>query len=148
MPPSMPSSSGSASCRIEWRPSRWLIAALLLIALGAAVAVLSTGLSPAVAWPLAASVLAAGLHGARRQSRMPHRVLVLRAGRATLDAADVTWEDLQWRGPLAVLRVRHGDGRVERLAWWPDTLAPPWRRELRLAAAACRAAPPGASMAP
>ena len=30
----------------------------------------------------------------------------------------------------------YGDGRSERLSWWPDTLPPTLRRELRLAAAA------------
>ncbi len=148
MPPSMPLSSASASCRIEWRPSRWLKAALVLIALAGGVAVLSTDLPRIAAWPLTVVVVAAGLGNVRRESRRPARQLVLAAGSARLDGTDVAWCGLQWRGPIAIASLRHGDGCLERLAWWPDTLRVDQRRELRLAASAFAAAPVGSSVAP
>jgi toxin CptA len=55
---------------------------------------------------------------------------------------------LQWRGPLAFLRWRDSDGRMHRLAWWPDVLPVAARRELRLAALDGAGAVPAASMAP
>ncbi|MEE7566640.1 hypothetical protein HH297_09445, partial [Xanthomonas sp. Kuri4-3] len=42
---------------------------------------------------------------------------------------------VEWRGPLAQLSWRDGRRR-ERLLFWPDTLPPAQRRELRLAAGA------------
>ena len=148
MPPSMPSSSGSASCRIEWRPSRWEAGALVAISCAAGVAVLSIGLPRTIASPLAMLALAAGLRDAWRRWHRPARLLELADRRARLDGREITWRGLQWRGSLAVATLRGADDRVERLAWWPDTLPAERRRELRLAAVACRAAPPGASAAP
>ena len=40
---------------------------------------------------------------------------------------------VRWRGPLAFLRRRDPDGRVQRLVFWPDTLPVAARRELKLA---------------
>jgi toxin CptA len=102
------------------------------------------------AWPLAVAILIYGGGLARREWRRPRRELVFPHGDAPVlvdgrPARDVA---LQWRGPLAFLRWRDEHGRLHRLAWWPDTLPPARRRELRLAAAAREAAPGRASMAP
>lgn len=42
------------------------------------------------------------------------------------------------RGPLASLWGTDAQGRMRRLAWWPDTLDASGRRQLRLAAAVSR----------
>src|SRR5690606_28884658 len=66
-PNSKPSSDGSAPCRIDWRPSRWLLAALLMLALAAPLAVLASELAPPAAWLLAAAALVQGLRLAARE---------------------------------------------------------------------------------
>ena len=43
---------------------------------------------------------------------------------------------LHLRGPIAVLSGRDVHGRLQRFCWWPDTLSPGLRRQLRLAASA------------
>jgi toxin CptA len=145
------SSSGSAHCRLEWRPSRWLLAALLLLAFLAPLAVLGSELPRHAAWPLA---VAAGLYGlwlVRREAGRAPRQLVLGTTDAAgdrLDGQPLQACRLAWRGPLAFLHAIDRDGRDLRLAWWPDTLPPKARRELRLAAAARAASRRQRSMAP
>ena len=55
-------------------------------------------------------------------------------------------------GDAMYQRPPHGDliyfRRARRLLWWPDTLPPPARRELRLAASALVTRPTPDSMAP
>lgn len=147
MPDSPRWSNASVVCRLEWRPSRWLIAALLALAALAAAAVLASEMPRPVAWPLAALALLEGLRLARRERRRPPRwfefagedapVRMLRPG-AT--AATASWDGLaldaavvQWRGPLAFLSWRDPEGRRRHRCWLPDTLPPPARRALRLA---------------
>lgn len=147
--PSTPSSSGSAPCRIDWRPSRWLLAALLALALLAPVAVLASEMPRGAAWLLAAAAAGHGAWLAQREWRWPLRSLLFTAdGRLMVDDEDVREVVLRWRGPLAFLSWRDGQGRKGRLVWWPDTLPPRWRRELRLAAARVPAARDGPSVAP
>jgi toxin CptA len=78
--------------------------------------------------------------------RRPPGTLVLEAG-----AAGATWTEageevaladltVSWRGPLASVVGRDPAGKLRHLAFWPDTLPPPARRALRLAAG--RSAPP------
>lgn len=136
MPHSHRSSNASAPCRLEWRPSRWLLSALLALTVAAPLAVLASELPRPAAWPLAA---AAGLHGLcllRREHRRARTVLVFRGGDAPVevDGGAVTSANVCWRGPLAFVSWRDGQGRVHRLSWWPDTLPAASRRELRLAA--------------
>jgi len=138
-PPSTRWSSASVPCRIDWRPSRWLLAALLLMALAAPLAVLASGVPRLAAWPLALAAAGQGLWLARREARRPRRSLLFTAdGRLLVDEAEAHAVDLQWRGPLAFLAWQDADGRRARLAWWPDTLPARWRRELRLAASRLR----------
>ncbi len=119
-------SNASAPCRLEWRPSRLLAAAL---------AVLTSEMPRGLAWPLAVAAGLRGLHLARRETRRPVQAWVFPAdGRVTVDGLRVHEPTLVWRGPLAILRWRDGQGRRHGLGWWPDTLPVAARRELRLAA--------------
>ncbi|MGY0611501.1 hypothetical protein [Luteimonas sp. A501] len=147
--PSTPWSTGSAPCRIDWRPSRWPSAILILLGVLAPVAVLASEMPRAVAWLLAAAAAVQSLHSAAREwRRVPRSLLFTADGRMQVDDVDVADIELQWRGPLAFLSWRDAEGRRRRLAWWPDTLPPRWRRELRLAVDRLPTARAGPSVAP
>ncbi|WP_372013243.1 hypothetical protein [Pseudoxanthomonas sp. 10H] len=154
MPNSPHSSPASAPCRLEWRPSRWLMAALLALALLAPLSILGSDLGPAAAWPLALGAGGYGLWLARREAGRQRRQLVLAPARMApgmpdmLDGRPLHACRIRWRGPLAFVHVTDRQGRSERLVWWPDTLPPPRRRELRLAAAARTASRRDRPMAP
>lgn len=143
-------SSVSVSCRLEWRPSRWVIGALLALGLLAALAVLASGMPRPAAWPLAMSALACAGWRARRESKSPSHGLFLPGNElpATLDGLPIEQARVQWRGPLAFLLWQDGQGRPQRLSWWPDTLPAASRRELRLAASGLEAARDRSRMAP
>ena len=133
------SSSASDNSRPElravaWRPSRWVVAALSLLAALAPFAVLASDMPRVAAWPFAGIAAAAGVRAAMREARKPPKRLVLESGtgRASLDGVALAGAALAWRGPLAFLRWRDADGRHGLLSWWPDTLPPAERRVLRL----------------
>ncbi len=144
------SSGTSAACRLEWRPSRWLIGALAALSLLAACSVIASELPRALAWLLAIGVPAYGAWLARREARKPVRQFFWAGNDAavTLDGQPIDGVSVQWRGPLAFVCWCNGDGRVQRLGWWPDTLPAARRRELRLAAGDVQAVPGPPSMAP
>lgn len=159
MPHSSSSSSASAPCRppveaiagrLEWRPSRWLLAVLLVMTPLAALSLLASEMPAVAAWPLAAAASAYGAWLARREWRRPRCEFVFRGNAAPVlvDGEAVTDFGLQWRGPLAFVRWRDAGGRLRCLAWWPDTLPAARRRELRLAAPDGEAAPRAPSVAP
>jgi toxin CptA len=127
---------GPDPCRIAWRPSRWAIGALILLAALAPFAVLQSEMPRPAAWPLAALAAAWGLHSAWREACKPARAFAFHpdTGTASLDGRPLALAEVQWRGPLAFLRWRDAAGQGGRLAWWPDTLPAAQRRELRLAA--------------
>ncbi len=136
--------------RLEWRPSRWSLAVLAVLTVLAPFAVLVSEMPRSAAWPLA---LAASMYGGwlfRRQQREPPRMFVFPGDDAPvlLDGEAIDGLTVQWRGPLAFVRWRDAQGRIQRLGWWPDTLPPARRRELRLATPAPVGAPDAASMAP
>ena len=135
-------SAVSIGCRLEWRPSRWLVAALVAISLLAAFSAVSSQLPALVSWPLAAFAGGAGLRRARAEWRRPtHRLVFPGDGRlASVDDVPVDAMQVAWRGPLAFARWRDRNGRIRHLAWWPDTLPAGKRRQLRLAADAAHAA--------
>lgn len=148
-PKSAPWCSASVPCRIDWRPSRCLVAALLFLAVAAPFAVMASEMPRPVAWPLAAAALVHGLHLVLRERARPRRSLLFTAdGRLLVDDAEALAPRLQWRGPLAFLSWREPAGRSHRLAWWPDSLPPRWRRELRLAVSRLDPARGAPSMAP
>jgi toxin CptA len=131
----MRSSNASAPCRFELRPSRWLIGALLALGTLAPAAALLSEMPRLVAWPLAVLTLFAGVRSARAEARRsPQTVIIDGDGVAHIDGHAVEAFRVDWRGPLAFLSWRDGQGRAQRRSLWPDMLAPALRRELRLAA--------------
>jgi toxin CptA len=121
------------------------------VALGvlAALATLASEMPRGAAWPLATLASAHGAWLARGYSRRRRRQLWWVAGRAPeVDGVSVRAATLHWRGPFAFLCWRDADGRVRRLAWWPDTLPAAARRELKLVAQAGLDTPAAPSMAP
>ena len=149
MSTSQRSSSASASCRCDWRPSRHGLAALIALAALAPLSVLASDLPPSAAWPLAVAALLAGAHRVRTYARAATRVLSVPAGGRppNCDGAPMRQLRLHRRGPLLFLHWRAPDGRPERLVFWPDTLPAPARRELWLALQRLAAAGEGPSMA-
>ncbi|MGB3392847.1 MAG: hypothetical protein WA956_13480 [Stenotrophomonas sp.] len=125
-------SNTSAPFRCEWRPSRWLTCALVLLGMLGALSLLTCELKTTAAWPLALAVLCTSLWLARREAARPVRHLLLSPALANIDAMAVETPELLEYGPLAILRWRVGKHRGQ-LAFWPDTLPRAQRRELRLA---------------
>lgn len=150
MPDSGRSSNASATCRIDWRPSRLMCAGLVALSLLAAFAVLASEMPPLAAWPLALAALAHGAGLAWKHARRPARRFVFAGQDAPVevDGEPVREASVTWRGPLAFVRWRDRTGHARHLAWWPDTLAGHARRELRLAAPLRRAARRVDSVAP
>lgn len=149
MPTSQRSSRASAPCRLEWRPSRLLAAALALLGVLAALALIGSEIPLPLSMPLALLAVGEGMRLARRECLRPKRLLAIGGdGTATLDGQAITGLSVEWRGSLAFMRFVDTAGRPRRLAWWPDTLPAPSRRELRLAAPVKAAALPPPSMAP
>lgn len=147
IPSSTPSSSGSG-ISIDWRPSRWVIAVLWCFGPLGALSLLASDLPAAVAWPAAGLAVVLGWCAAGRESRRPPVTIAWPPGAPpTLDGRPLHAARLQWRGPLAFLQWREG-ARLHALSWWPDTLPPAARRELRLATDAPATARRGGSVAP
>jgi toxin CptA len=144
-----PDANGAQPVRIAWRPSRYVLTALALLTLFAVIALWASELPAMVAWPLGLLVVAHGVRCLRREAARPPFELVLRSdGVAFVDGARIEALQVAWRGPLAFARWRGREGRWQRHAWWPDTLPPARRRELRLAASEGPSATGGASVAP
>jgi toxin CptA len=134
--------------RLEWRPSRWLAGAQAMLGALAALSLPMSALSSP--WDAIGSALAVawGLFSARRILSAPPRLLVWPAtGAPRVDGIAIDDARLHWRGPLAFLEWRDASGRRRRLSWWPDTLPPERRRELRLAAGGAPAAARARSVA-
>lgn len=134
----MASSPASSTFRLDWRPSRVLCLALVALGLLAGAAVLSSRLPPPLKLPAAVLALAHALRLARREAARAPCVLAWAGGSTPLQAGAVSLGQarLHLRGPLAVLAARDVHGRLQRFCWWPDTLSPGLRRQLRLAASA------------
>jgi len=153
---STPSSSRSGSfrpidflpLRLAWRPSRLLRCVLALLGTCACVALWLSEMPSPVALTAMPLVILFTVVRILREHRAPRRELVIDAtGIAHLDDVRLDAPGLQWRGPIAFLHWREGR-RTRRLVWWPDTLPPAARRELRLAASAFVTRPSADSMAP
>lgn len=144
------SSNASVACRLEWRPSRWQAWLLAPITFAACFSLLVCALPAVAAWPAALAAAGWGMCSLRRELRRPPRQLLFPGDDTPVRIDGEAVEDVQvhWRGPLAFMRWRDRQGRVQRLAWWPDTLPPPRRRELRLAAGPAGVSPRRAGMAP
>jgi toxin CptA len=148
-PPTMPNSkrwsTASAPCRLDWRPSRWVVLGLQALGPLGAVSLLASEIPGPFAWPLALLALGYGLCLARREAGLPVcRFVWSGDGRVLHDGEALEEMSVHWRGPLAFMTFRMAGGRARRLGWWPDTLDSRERRELRLAVechAASRRAP-------
>lgn len=135
----MTSSNASSPCRIEWRPSRWLLAALGSLGLLAAVSLHLSGLPDGLRWP--AMLLCPAWAGILivREWRRPRPVLYLPAGEGVCRlesggrVVTLVRLDIERRGPLLRLSCRDAEGCSHRLLWWPDTLNANQRRALVLA---------------
>ena len=141
-------SNNSAPCRIEWRPSRVLVAALMLLGVLGAVSLLASEIPASAAWLFALGSLASGARFARKEAGRPLLQLAWSARGLEVEGRKVDDPCLDWRGPLVFLRWRDADGRPCRVSWWPDTLDGHARRELRLAASAASPVRATPSMAP
>jgi toxin CptA len=141
----MNSSNASSHCRLEWRPSRWLLVGFPLLAV---LAVLSIWLSSLPAWSCvvgSALIAAYATIRLRREIRREPLVIAWAGGDAPVVIEHATGERgglaeefrfvaLNFRAGLVVLCVADKNGRRMRWAWWPDTLDARGRRALRLAA--------------
>lgn len=149
MPNSPHSSSASVGCRFEWRPSAIACGALIALGLVAGLSVLASGVARGLAWPAALLAPAWGIWLARCEwMRDPIHLHWRADGLLFVGGIRAQRATLQWRGPMAFLAWEASDGRRRRLVWWPDTLSPGKRRELRLAAAAADASRAQGPMAP
>ncbi|GAA4867209.1 hypothetical protein GCM10023332_19460 [Luteimonas vadosa] len=125
------------------------MSALALMAPVASLCVLASEMPRPAAWPLAMVALAHGAWCAgRERGRPPVSFLFSGPGRTLVDGEAATDVAVRWRGPLAFVRWCDADGRVAHRSWWPDTLPPAARRELRLATARLHPAQRTPSMAP
>jgi toxin CptA len=127
-----------------------VIGALLSGGVLASVSVFLSDMPRPAAWLLAAAVLGHALWLVDRESRRPVRSVVFPGNDlpVTVDGVPMEQVEVQWRGPLAFVSWKERDGRRLRLSWWPDTLPPARRRELRLAAGSLEAARGHRQMAP
>jgi len=136
----MPLSNESLSCRIDWRRSRLFCAGLSLLIVLALASVWMSALPAWLACPASLAVIAHGASLLRREWQRPDGLVMFRADEdvATLNfgAGVESWQGvaIRFRGPVASLVGRDDDGRRRRLHWWPDTLPPTSRRNLRLVA--------------
>lgn len=151
MPNWAASSSASAPCRLEWRPSRWQLAAQTGLGLLAAWAPWLSELPSALRLAGSASALLWSAVLLWREARRPSCAILippLPDRPARVDGRPAVGVQVHWRGPLTFLAFRLADGRRQVRVFWPDTLDPVQRRELRLAVAARGVPPATASVAP
>lgn len=140
------SSTDCSAFRLEWRPSRYGIAAALCLpsAIGLAAALsglpawsgaLSQELPGLLTVLLPLAGIAIGLRQARRAAHRPSFGMLLLDGRRIVAEAGIMARPAVFTEcwPLAVLRIE-----PQGPAWvfWPDTLSTPARRHCRLWAAA------------
>lgn len=143
-----PAAAGSAAITIHWRPSRLLAFALVLLGVTGGLGLLASDLQPPWSWLTAPVAVVEGLRLARGHLRRAPRSLVRAGDTLTLDNQPLRAPALDDRGPVVVLRARLEGGAAARLAWFPDTLPPGLRRELRLAVAAAAPRTADGAMAP
>lgn len=140
----MNSSNASLHCRLEWRPSRWLLVGVASLAL---LAIVSIWLSALPAWACVfGSALIVGYAAWRLRQEMQRApaqiawsggdapVVVEHALEQGVRSDEYRFVALNIRAGLAVLCIADERGRRSRWVWWPDTLDARGRRALRLAA--------------
>ncbi len=132
-------------CRLEWRPSCWLRAIVIALAV---LAIVSLWLSQLPWWLrllLAIVIIVFTARSVHKQARAPAVILIWDIAAAQIQLINgyhtqcVELIDVVLRGPMAVMRTKsEGDKDNPRLqqqvwVWLPDTLPPAARRALRLA---------------
>ena len=133
------SSSASATCQLEWRPSRWVTAWLLAQVLLVPICLLASGLPRRVAWPVALAAALIAYRQCDRYRRLRKRRLrVCAEGPLQVDGVSHALWKLHWRDDRGISHA---------LSFWPDTLPRGARRELRLATPASVAVSPAVGMA-
>ena len=137
----MTSSDAFLPCRLEWRPSRWLMPALCALAAAAIAALWMSALPPVACGLGSAATVAYAAWLLRHESRRPNCSLSWAGGDADwhVECAGRS-ESLHHvgattRGGIAVLTLAEASGGRRRYVWWPDTLDARSRRALRLAIA-------------
>lgn len=135
----MNSSDASATCRLEWRRSRWLPAALCLLA-AATTAALWLSQLPAIASMVGtAAVMVHVAWLLRREWNRPACTLTWQGGardwqiETSGSAESLRHVGASFRGGLVVLTLADPGNALRRYIWWPDTLDARGRRALRLA---------------
>lgn len=155
----MNSSNASLHCLLEWRPSRWLLAGMVLLAL---LAIASLWLSALPVWAcVVASAVIVAYAGVRLRHEMRREPVVIawaggdapvmveagvvEPGGAQHEveeqgarSAEFRFAALNFRAGLVVMSLTDQRGRRSRRVWWPDTLDARGRRALRLAASTRR----------
>ena len=106
-----------------------------MLALLAAISIFESEMPRLAAWPLVVAVILHASLQLRRYRDMPRHDFVFPGNdlAVLLDGQPIDAVEVQWRGPLAFITWKDRTGRRGRLSWWPDTLPPASRRELRLA---------------
>jgi len=135
MPDLPPLSRSSASCRLEWQPSKQERASLALLTLLAAFSLLQCDLPLSWAWPAAVAVILLGSVCLWRNSHRRTRELLLNSDLAAcrIDGQAITTLALSRRGPLLFVRFKQAPTRRwQHLVFWPDTLPVATRRQLQL----------------
>ena len=135
----MTSSDASATCRLEWRRSRWLPLALCVLAVAAIAALWMSQLTDAFDAVGTAAVIGYAGWLLRREWRRPACALTWQGGDNDwqIETRGIT-ESLHhvgasFRGGLVVLTLADANNARRRYIWWPDTLDARGRRALRLA---------------
>lgn len=152
------SSSGYASCHLEWGRSRQLALILGLLGVLATAALFASDLPREWALMGTPLVLAYAARAALREWQRPRCSLVLpplapedspdEPAPALLDGIPLAPLEVVWRGRVGFLRGRVPGGRLVRTVFWPDVIPAPARRELRLALRERATSPSRSSMAP
>ena len=141
-------SSASATCRLDWRPSKLIIGWLVSLAVLSPISLLASGLPRWLGWPLAVVAALYALREAQRYRVTPIQVFLVAAeGPLWVDGQAVEQWRLRWRGPLAFVSWVDAEGLRQARAFWPDTLSDAQRRELRLATPSAVSISPTVGMA-
>ena len=141
----MTSSNASLHCRLEWRPSRWLLVGFPLLAVLAMVSIWLSSLPMWACVAVSVSIVAYATVRFRQEMRREPVGIAWVGGDAPIVVEHGALEQggrseefrfvaLNFRAGLVVLCVADEHGRRSRWVWWPDTLGARGRRALRLAA--------------
>lgn len=142
----MPLSRPSSTCRIDWRPSRLLVSALITLGALAVISLWLSALPLLIKIPLAMLALGYSLFLAGREARRRNFSVDLSSDGTTLlmvfadRSVQLLAPRVTVRGPLACVSGVGQDGRTRRLLWCPDSLPVQSRRALRLRVAGDRIA--------